>query len=65
MPVRVIELPAARADIQPSILSVAADENLEMLVMGAYGHSHLQEGILGGVTSAMLGTMMVPTLMSH
>jgi hypothetical protein len=54
-----------RAPIQPSVLSVAADENLEMLVMGAYGHSHLQEGILGGVTRAMLGTMTVPTLMSH
>ena len=65
LPVRVIKLPAARANIQPSVLSVAADENFEMLVMGAYGHSHLQEGILGGVTRAMLGTMTVPTLMSH
>ena len=65
LPVRVIKLPAAPANIQPSVLSVAADENLEMLVMGAYGHSHLQEGILGGVTRAMLGTMTVPTLISH
>jgi len=65
LPVRIIELPAARAEIQPSILSLAADENLDMLVMGAYGHSRLQEGILGGVTRAMLRTMTVPTLMSH
>jgi nucleotide-binding universal stress UspA family protein len=63
--VRIIELPAARAEIQPSILSLAADENLDMLVMGAYGHSRLQEGLLGGVTRAMLRTMTVPTLMSH
>jgi len=65
LPVRIIELPAARAEIQPSILSVAADQNLDMLVMGAYGHSRLQEELLGGVTRAMLRTMTVPTLMSH
>jgi nucleotide-binding universal stress UspA family protein len=36
-----------------------------MLVMGAYGHSRLQEMVLGGVTREMLRTMTVPTLMSH
>jgi len=60
-----IELTAARSAIEPSILSLAADESLDMLVMGAYGHSRLQEGILGGVTREMLQTMTVPTLMSH
>jgi len=65
LPIKLIDLPASRADIQPSILSLAADENLDMLVMGAYGHSRLQEGILGGVTREMLRTMTVPTLMSH
>jgi nucleotide-binding universal stress UspA family protein len=65
LPVRLIDLPASRSDIQPSILSLAADENIDMLVMGAYGHSRLQEGILGGVTREMLRTMTVPTLMSH
>jgi nucleotide-binding universal stress UspA family protein len=65
LPVRLIDLRAARSEIQPSILSIAADENLDMLVMGAYGHSRLQEGILGGVSREMLNTMTVPTLMSH
>ena len=65
LPVRLIDLPATRSDIQPSILSLAADENLDMLVMGAYGHSRLQEGILGGVTREMLRTMTIPVLMSH
>jgi nucleotide-binding universal stress UspA family protein len=63
--IKMIDLPASRSEIQPSILSLAADESLDMLVMGAYGHSRLQEGILGGVTREMLRTMMVPTLMSH
>jgi len=60
-----IEMTAEHSDIQPSILSLAADESLDMLVMGAYGHSRLKEGILGGVTREMLKTMTVPVLMSH
>ena len=47
LPIRLVDLPATRSEIQPSILSLAADESLDMLVMGAYGHSRLQEGILG------------------
>jgi nucleotide-binding universal stress UspA family protein len=43
--IKTIDLPASRSEIQPSILSLAADESLDMLVMGAYGHSRLQEGI--------------------
>jgi nucleotide-binding universal stress UspA family protein len=63
--VDLIELTAAHSDIEPSILSLAADENLDMLVMGAYGNSRVQEGILGGITREMLKTMTLPTLMSH
>jgi nucleotide-binding universal stress UspA family protein len=63
--IKLVDLPATRSEIQPYILSIAADEGLDMLVMGAYGHSRLQEGILGGVTREMLRTMTLPTLMSH
>jgi nucleotide-binding universal stress UspA family protein len=62
---RTASLSAARADIQPTILSLAADESLNLLVMGGYGHSRLQERFLGGVTRAMLEAMTVPTLMTH
>jgi nucleotide-binding universal stress UspA family protein len=65
LPIQVIDLTASRNEIQPTILSLAADESLDMLVMGGYGHSRLQEGLLGGVTRAMLQTMTVPTLMTH
>jgi nucleotide-binding universal stress UspA family protein len=56
---------ADRADIQPTILSIAADAGVDLIVMGAYGHSRLRERILGGVTRGMLESMTVPTLMSH
>ncbi|MGX1169778.1 nucleotide-binding universal stress UspA family protein [Bradyrhizobium sp. USDA 372] len=62
---RIVGRTATRADIQPIILSLAADESLDLLVMGGYGHSRLQERVLGGVTRAMLEAMTVPTLMSH
>ena len=56
---------ADHADIQPAILSIAADAGLDLIVMGGYGRSRLQERILGGVTRGMLQSMTVPTLMSH
>jgi nucleotide-binding universal stress UspA family protein len=56
---------ADRASIQPAILSIAADTGLDLIVMGGYGHSRLQERILGGVTRDMLQSMTLPTLMSH
>jgi len=56
---------ADHGNIQPTILSIAADTGLDLIVMGGYGHSRLQERILGGVTRGMLQSMTVPTLMSH
>jgi len=62
---RIERLSAEASDIQPTILSVAADSGIDLIVMGGYGHSRLQERILGGVTRGMLESMTVPTLMSH
>jgi len=38
---------------------------VDMIVMGAYGHSRLSELRLGGVTKSMLQHMTVPVFMSH
>lgn len=62
---RIERVDADRTDIQPTILSIAADDGLDLIVMGGYGHSRLQERILGGVTRGMIQSMTVPTLMSH
>ncbi|MGA7808058.1 universal stress protein [Bradyrhizobium sp.] len=64
-PEKVAATTASRSDIQPTILSWAAEESLDLLVMGGYGHSRLQETVLGGVTRATIQAMTVPTLMSH
>ncbi len=62
---RVQRLSAERANVQGAILSIAAESNMGLLVMGGYGHSRLQERILGGVTRGMFDSMTVPVLMSH
>jgi nucleotide-binding universal stress UspA family protein len=65
LPVRTISFEADRGRIQSSILSIAADEGLDLLVMGGYGHSRVQETVFGGVTRDTLRSMTVPVLMSH
>ena len=41
------------------------DQNADLLVMGAYGHSRLREAILGGATRNMLEQTEIPVLMAH
>lgn len=48
-----------------ALLSYAADNGFDLLVMGAYGHYRLQETVLGGATRSVLLTMTLPVLMSH
>lgn len=65
VPTNISGVKAERANTQSSILSLAADESLDLLVMGGYGHSRLKETVFGGVTRDMLQSMTLPTLMSH
>lgn len=60
-----LRLASDDADTAQLILSVAADEGFDLMVMGGYGHSRLKERFLGGVTRGMLQSMTLPTLMSH
>jgi len=56
---------AAGADVGASLLSLAADHDVDLLVMGCYGHSCLREWVLGGATRSVLQSMTVPVLMAH
>jgi nucleotide-binding universal stress UspA family protein len=62
---RIERLTADGSNIHNAILSTAADNSIDLLVMGGYGHSRLKERILGGVTLGILESMTIPTLMSH
>jgi nucleotide-binding universal stress UspA family protein len=62
--VEVLRRPEA-ADPGQAILSLAADFNADLLVMGAYGHSRFREMMLGGATRTILATATLPVLMAH
>jgi len=47
------------------LLSRAADEAADLVVMGVYGHSRLRELVLGGVSRDFLARMTVPLFMMH
>src|SRR6266403_4795281 len=47
------------------LLSEAGAFGADLLVMGAYGHSHLSEWMFGGVTRTVLGEARLPVLMSR
>lgn len=55
----------AEIDVGNELLSRAADLDADLIVMGGYGHSRLQEWVLGGATRTILESMTVAVLMSH
>jgi nucleotide-binding universal stress UspA family protein len=57
--------PSAKGNTGTALLSLARDLGIDLIVMGAYGHTRLREVVLGGVTRTMLHAMTVPVLMSH
>ncbi len=65
VPVTVKTVPSGGLDPGDVLLSTAADEGADLLVMGAYGHSRLRELILGGTTKHIIEHMTVPVLFSH
>ncbi len=52
-------------DVGNVLLSRAADNQIDLIVMGAYGHSRFRELVLGGATKELLKHMTVPILMAH
>jgi nucleotide-binding universal stress UspA family protein len=55
----------AEIDVGNELLSRAADLDVDLIVMGGYGHSRLTEWVLGGATRTILTSMTVPVFMSH
>jgi len=56
---------APAADVGELLLSLAADVQADLLVMGCYGHGRAREWVLGGATRSVLQAMTLPVLMVH
>lgn len=55
----------ASSDPGRSLLSLAGELGVDLLVMGCYGHSRAREWVLGGATRTVLREMTLPVLMAH
>ena len=63
--VEVLRQASGGEDVGRVLLSRAADFGADLVVMGAYGHSHLSEWMFGGVTRTVLREASLPVLMSR
>jgi nucleotide-binding universal stress UspA family protein len=63
--VEVRRLSSAGEDVGRLLLSESAKFRADLLVMGAYGHSHVSEWMFGGVTRTVLYEAGLPVLMSR
>ena len=57
-----VQLRASAAD---QLVGLASDEGADLLVIGAYGHSRLNEWVFGGMTRDLLTASPICCLMSH
>jgi nucleotide-binding universal stress UspA family protein len=55
----------SNVDVGDLLLSMVADVDANLLVMGCYGHTRFKEILLGGTTRTILRSMTVPVLMAH
>ena len=63
--VEVRRLSSGGEDVGRLLLSASAKFAADLLVMGAYGHSHVSEWMFGGVTRTVLYEAGLPVLMSR
>ena len=59
------EVDAAGRAIGDVLTAFVAANKIDLLVMGAYGHSRFREFILGGATKSIMSRAPVPTFLSH
>ena len=65
VPTFVRAIPSNGRAVAEVLASAAADCAADLMVMGAYGHSHMREVIFGGCTQAVIGHAERPVLLLH
>ena len=59
------EVDAAGRPIGDVLQKFIDQQHIDLLVMGAYGHSRWREFVLGGATQSMLANPPIPLMLSH
>lgn len=60
-----VVLEAEEGAVHDRLLSYVREREIDLVVMGAYGHSRMREWVFGGVTRGMLRANAVCCLLSH
>ncbi len=60
-----VRLESSTDHLYDVLLAKAEELDIDLIIMGAYGHSRLREQILGGNTYHLLNHSPIPMLMSH
>ncbi|MBB4304117.1 nucleotide-binding universal stress UspA family protein [Rhodobium orientis] len=63
--VEIDRIPMAPTGVGDTLLNYVADNAIDLVVMGGYGHSRMREFIIGGATRSILKSMTVPVMMAH
>ena len=63
--VTLTELPRGQSSVAETLIGHCETVAADLLVMGAYDHSPLREGLIGGVTQDIALKTRIPVLMSH
>jgi len=50
-------------DVEPTLHQYQADHKIDMLIMGAYGHSRIRQFLVGSTTNQMIKTSQSPILL--
>jgi len=50
-------------EVQPALSAYQLEHDIELMVMGAYGHSRIRQFFVGGNTSRMIGMSDIPLLL--
>jgi len=57
--------PVAGVGAGELLLSAAREANADLLLMGGYGHAPWRQVLFGGATREVIGTSLLPVLLSH
>ena len=52
-------------NVGEALLSLAVERDIDLIVMGCFGHSRFREVLMGGVSLTVLRSMTSPLLLSH
>lgn len=64
-PLREVRLIVREGDVVEQMLATTDEQDADLVVMGAHGHSRLHEAVLGSVTEGMMQKTQVPLLMTR